>query len=203
MTAGPLRIAWKDAVARILSHPGAGGVVCVAGPVGSGKSTLARRIIGDAGGALISTDDYLPDYDKTPEHLRDEPGSSRLDALAEDAGRLSRGEPAEVPTWCFHEHRRIGSRLVTPAGLVVIEGIHAMHRTLAGVRGVGVLVDASRETRWARWEAIESSGQRGWGVEKARRYFETVAEPTFERYRPEYESAADFIVTNDRGGRGG
>jgi uridine kinase len=53
-------------------------VVGITGAVAAGKSTLARRI----SACVVSTDHYLPDYDRTPEHLRDLPESSDLARLA-------------------------------------------------------------------------------------------------------------------------
>jgi hypothetical protein len=60
-----------------------------------------------------------------------------------------------------------------------------------------VYVDAPAGERWRRWEHLERSGQRGWGVEVARRFFETVAEPTFHARAAEYRASADVIVSND------
>lgn len=196
----PPALPWADAPRRILDHPAlyaAPSVVCIAGPVGSGKSTLARRVSDVAPALLIRTDDYLPDYEITPEHLRDEPDSAHLPELAEHLAQLLRGYPVDLPVWCFHEHRRTATRRAEPSPLIVVEGIHALHAGLDTVRSLGVLVHADPQTRWARWEALESSGQRGWGVEKARTFFHTVADPTFERYREDYLRRADLIVLND------
>ena len=57
-------------------------VVGITGAVAAGKSTLARRL----SACVVSTDHYLPDYDRTPEHLRDLPESSDLARLAQDLG---------------------------------------------------------------------------------------------------------------------
>ncbi len=196
----PARLAWADApatiVARAATRPGPA-VVCIAGRVGSGKSTLARRLADSAPALLISTDDYLPDYDATPEHLRDEPASAHLPELAGHLAHLLAGHPVDLPVWSFHEHRRTHHRRAEPAPLIVVEGIHALHAGLDPVRSLGVLVMASTPTRWARWEALESSGQRGWGVEKARAFFETVADPTFERHHAGYLRRADYLVLNE------
>ena len=172
-------------------------VVCIAGPVGSGKSTLARRLAGSGPALLISTDDYLPDYDATPEHLRDEPDSAHLPELAGHLADLLRGRSVELPVWSFHEHRRTHLRRAEPAPLIVVEGIHALHAGLDAVRCLGVMVMAGTATRWARWEALESSGQRGWGVEKARAFFESVADPTFARHQSGYLRRADYLVLNE------
>ena len=174
-------------------------VVCIAGPVGSGKSTLADRLTQATRAVRISTDDYLPDYERTPKAVRDEPHASHLHELAAHVNLLMRGQPASIPVWSFHEHRRTGVRAAEPAELIVIEGIHALHASLDAVRSVGVLVHASPRTRWARWEILESTGQRGWGVDKAKAYFESIADPTFMKHRPMYESRAHFVVKNDQG----
>ncbi|MFK7882957.1 MAG: AAA family ATPase [Phycisphaerales bacterium] len=202
MTNAPVKLEWEQAPDLILTHPAlkeSGGVICIAGAVGSGKSTLAQRIIGSTNASLISTDDYLPDYSTIPEHVRDEPESSHLDELADHLGQLRRGEAAEIPTWSFHQHRRTGTQIVEPANIIVIEGIHALHPILAAVSTVGVLVEASKKTRWARWEILETTGQRGWGVRKAKAYFDQIADPTFARHRTQYIHRADFLVTNDHG----
>ena len=49
-------------------------VIGVTGAVAAGKSTLARKL----SPLVVSTDHYLPDYDLTPEPLRDVPESSDL-----------------------------------------------------------------------------------------------------------------------------
>lgn len=195
-------------------------LVGITGPVGAGKSTLAARLAGGAlsgaGGAVggagaagvLSTDHYLPDYASTPEHLRDLPESSDLARLARDLTMLRRGEPALVPVWCFHEHRRIGEREVRPVaeggggvfegvGGVILEGLHALHPGHAHLLHVRVYVEASSAVRLARWERLALTGQRGWDAVTTRRFFETVAEPTFARHAAAYRQSADVIVLND------
>lgn len=172
-------------------------VVGITGPVGSGKSTLARSVADAIEGFVLSTDRYLPDYDELPVHLRDEPTYSDVHRLAEDLERLRTEGAGILPIWSFHEHRRTGEEHVRVAGPVVCEGIMALHEQLLPKLDLAVFVEASAQTRWRRWEHIERSGQRGWGVEAAREHFESIAEPTFGRLSQAYRSAASIIVLND------
>ena len=163
------------------------------GPVGAGKSTLARLL----SGAVVSTDDYLPDYELVAEHERDESAHLDWPLLTEHLGELGQGRTAVVPVWSFQTHRREGQRVVHPAEVVVLEGIHALHERVREVLHVRVFVEAPAAVRWARWEHLERTGQRGWGVEKARAFFDGVAEPTFGRREAAYRAAADIVVIND------
>lgn len=197
----PRFLAWSEAAAVILAEAqlrrngGAPVVIGITGPVGAGKSTLASRL----GGALISSDSYLPDYERIPEPERDLPERADLSRLASDLAELRLGLAAEVPIWSFQTHRREGYRRVHPAPLVVCEGIHALDERIAPCLDVRIYVEAPAPVRWQRWEVLEATGQRGWGVERARQYFDGVAEPTFSRYAEVYKRAAQFIVTNERG----
>lgn len=198
--ANATRLSWDEAPLAILAMVSARRVgaspvlVGVTGPVGSGKSSLARRL----GGVTVRTDDYLPDYEGLAEHERDLPERADLDLLNQNLASLRAGETATAPVWCFHEHRRTGKRVIESGALVVCEGIHALHERVAEMYDVRVFVEAPRDVRWSRWKAIEESSERGWGVERARTFFETVAEPTFERYAKAYHASAHVHVINDR-----
>jgi uridine kinase len=195
----PVVISIADAPQRVLAlaaaaakPAGQAAVIGVTGRVGAGKSTLAARL----SVCVLSTDDYLPDYDKVPEAERDDPRHADFSTLLHNVEQLQRGSAARVPVWSFHTHRREGVRLVTPADVIVIEGIHALHGALRAAMQVRVFVEAARATRWERWEHLERTGVRGWGVEKARVFFDGVAEPTFARWEAEYREAAHVVVMN-------
>lgn len=170
-------------------------VVGVTGPVGAGKSLLAASL----SACVLSTDDYLPDYEGVAEAERDEPRHADFARLAANIQELREGRGTLAPVWSFQTHRREGERRVAPHALVVVEGIHALHIGVVSHLDLGVFVEAPTGVRWERWAHLESSGQRGWGVEKARVFFENVAEPTFGRYEGVYRERAGIVVVNDRG----
>jgi uridine kinase len=167
-------------------------VVGITGRVGAGKSTLAARLTP----CVIATDNYLPDYESIPYHERDQPHHADVERLARDLAALRRREPIQAPVWSHHTHRREGYRQLAPADVVACEGIHALHGPVAALLDLKVFVDAPRDVRWSRWETLELTGQRGWGVEKARQYFEHVAEPTFAAAEDQYRDRADIVVIN-------
>lgn len=198
MASGPETVEWNEApgfIAAMLDGPRP--VVGITGPAGAGKSTLARLVAGRTGGLVISTDNYLPDYEGLPVEQRDLPEHADLPLLAEHLRLLRAGSSAEVPVWSFHEHRRTGSRRVGPAsGPIVCEGLFALHGSLGGAVDVRVFVDAPPAVRRARWEEIERRGERGMGVKAALRFFDEVADPTYARFAPGYRGAADVLVKN-------
>ena len=168
-------------------------VIGITGPVGAGKSTLAAQL----SSCVIATDHYFPNYDVTPEHLRDMSEYSDLPRLASDLAALRRGEDVTIPVWSFVSHSREGYQRVQGAPIVVCEGIHALHEIPRAHLDISIYVDAPSTVRWSRWEALELSGVRQLGVEQARAFFHEFAEPIFGRYARGYKSAAHFVVVND------
>ncbi|MBK7404784.1 MAG: hypothetical protein IPJ41_09155 [Phycisphaerales bacterium] len=116
--------------------------------------------------------------------------------LAANLEGLRSGKGVVTPVWCFQEHRRVGWRHVEPDDLIICEGIFALHASVRPLLDLGVYVDAPASVRWRRWEHLEVSGARGWGVERAREYFSQVADPTFLKHAKEYRDAADLVVDN-------
>lgn len=212
---GPDRtVPWDAAVQRVLSLARARvageldrPVIAVTGRVSAGKSLLATKLAQaaagldwiDGDGLVHTTDDYLPDYEGLAIEEVDRPEHSHLEELAENLRSLRAGRAIEAPVWSFHTHGRTGTRTLGPAGLIVLEGIHALNPMFRDLVHVMVIVRAPESVRWARRARIEEAGERGWGVEKARDHFDRVAEPTFAEFEAQYLAAADVVVMNDGG----
>lgn len=193
MAPDPRTVTFEEAADAILAAARAHGpraVVGITGPVAAGKSTLAARI----SACIVGTDHYLPDYDRTPEHLRDLPESSDLPRLARDLAELRAGRATRIPRWTFEAHARVGEQHVEPAPLVVVEGLHALHPIPRAHVDVAVYVDAPRDVRWERAAARERAGDRPWPIEYLRHFFDNVAEPTFAAHAAAYRGAAHVVV---------
>ena len=196
MTPTPRTITFADATETIMEVVRARGqrtVIGVTGAVAAGKSTLARTL----SECVVSTDNYLPDYHTTAEHLRDLPESSDLERLARDIAALRSGCGTNIPLWTFAEHRRIGEQRVETADVVVVEGLHALHALPRQHVDIAVFVDAPQPTRWQRAVAREQAGDRPWPIEYLDKFFYSVAEPTFALHADGYRRAAHFVVIND------
>jgi uridine kinase len=182
----------REAILATALARGPRAVIGVTGAVASGKSTLARAL----SSCVVSTDHYLPDYDATPEHLRDLPESADLVRLARDLAELRAGRATHMPKWSFDTHSRVGEQWIEPASLIVVEGLHALHALPRVHVDIAVFVDAPRDLRWARAAAREKAGDRPWPLEYLEHFFHTVAEPTYARHADAYRAAAHFVVRN-------
>ncbi|NUQ73659.1 MAG: uridine kinase [Polyangiaceae bacterium] len=107
-------------------------VVGIAGGTGSGKTTVARTIaaaLPTESVAMIEYDAYYRDRpDLAPEERAqlnfDHPDSLESDLLVEHLSALRAEKPVEIPIYDFKTHRRrTESRPMTPAPVIIVEGI--------------------------------------------------------------------------------
>lgn len=193
-------VTWAEAVGAIAGRlAGLPGVVGVTGPQGSGKSTLAARLAGAiAGSVVVSTDRYLPDYARLRREEYDLPEHADLALLAAQVAALRTGQAVEAPVWSFVAHARTGRERIGPAsaGVVIIEGIHALAGAVREAVDVAVFVEAPAPVRLGRVVARELAGERGWSAEEAAAFMTGHADPVFERFAGAYRAGADVVVVN-------
>jgi uridine kinase len=141
----------------------------------AGKTTLARTI---PGGQVVGTDEFWDGETFVLERVRTEV----LDPLK--AGREARFASFD---WTAQE-TRAAPHVVLPKGIVVIDGVCALHRMFRDDYDLRVWVDTPRAIRLSRAVARDGPG--------ARRVWEEVWLPSEERYvaRDDPLSAADLVV---------
>ena len=148
--------------------------VGIGGRGGAGKSTLARLI---DGAQIVSTDEFW-----------DGAGFDLARLRAEVFDPLLEGREAPYASWDWSARRPGGIRVVEPRGIVVIEGVCALHRMFRDDYDVRVWVEAPYETRLARGVARDG--------EAARETWVDVWMPREDRYVESDDpvSCADIVV---------
>ena len=148
--------------------------VGIGGRGGAGKSTLARHV---EGAQIVSTDEF---WDGDGFEL------SRL--RAEVFELLVVGREARYASWDWPARRPGGIRVVEPQGIVVVEGVCALHRMFRDDYDVRVWVEAPYERRLERGIARDGEGARASWVERWM--------PMEDRYieRDDPVSCADIVV---------
>lgn len=126
--------------------------VGIGGRGGSGKSTLAGLI---PNAQVVGTDEFWDGEGFDLERLR-----------AEVFEPLVAGATARYASWDWAARRPGGERTVAPCGVVVIEGVCALHRMFRDDYDVRVWVEAPYETRLARGVARDGEAARATWVER-------------------------------------
>jgi uridine kinase len=149
-------------------------LVGIGGHGAAGKTTLARLI---PSAQIVSTDEF---WDGEQFEL------GRI--VREVLTPLSSGEAAHFASYDWAAGERRGSRTIKPSGIVVVEGVCALHRTLRDAYAVRVWVEAPYDVRLAR--AVARDG------EEARRTWTDVWMPSEDRYveRDDPLSCAHLVV---------
>jgi uridine kinase len=150
-------------------------LVGIGGHGGAGKSTLAAQI---PAAQVVGTDEF---WDGTEFEL----SRLRRDVLEP----LLDGVTARFWGYDWAAGRKAHDiRVVSPTGVIVIEGVCALHRMFREAYDVRVWVQAPRELRLERGVARDG--------ESARRQWETVWMPSEERYveRDDPISCAHLVV---------
>ncbi len=177
----------------------------IVGGSASGKTCLAEEIArqhADAGTYVLSEDDYYVDAGNMPgfdphSFNFDEPASKDHDLLLAHLKALKAGQPVEAPLYDFTTHcRREETQLITPAPLVVIEGLHLLASTaIARVLDLTVFVDADRDVRFQRRLARDVA-TRGRQPDFVKHQFETIVDPMHVAHVEPQKDQADLIIEN-------
>ncbi len=150
-------------------------LVGIGGRGGSGKTTLAAAI---PGAQVVGTDEFWDGVSFELTRLR-----------SEVIEPLLRGEPAEYRAYSWPLQRPLEqARVVLPQGVIVVEGVCALHLLFREAYDLRIWVEAPRWLRLARGVARDGEG--------SRQLWERQWMPSEDRYveRDDPVSAAEMIV---------
>lgn len=130
-------------------------IVTIAGGSCSGKTTFVE---GFKNAVIISIDSFYKDIsDLTPDREGkydfDTPEAIDMMACRQAAIDLSEGKEVQVPIYDYVSAKRTGESVVLPpkdGGIVVVEGIFALHPPLHDLGMVRIFIEAPPEIRIAR-----------------------------------------------------
>jgi len=181
-------------------HPTKPLVIGIAGCSGSGKTTLARELTTQLDATLFPLDLYYRDLSQFPLDSRhklnfDHPDSLESELIIEHVRGLASGQPINRPVYDFKTHSRvIGSfDTITPASVVIVEGILALHYPeLLPLYHFSIYVNAPNEICLNR-RIYRDMLERGRTEESVRAQFEATAKPMADLYV--LPSAAHATIT--------
>ena len=176
-------------------------VIGIAGCSGSGKTTLARELANQLDATLFPLDLYYRDLSQFPldsRHKRnfDHPDSLESELIVEHVRALANGKTIQRPVYDFKTHSRVAGAFdtVTPAGVVIVEGILALHYAeLRPLYTFSIYVNAPHDVCLAR-RIHRDMRERGRTEESVREQFEATARPMADLYVTPSAARASVIV---------
>ncbi|MDP9038296.1 MAG: uridine kinase [Acidobacteriota bacterium] len=164
-------------------------VLAIAGCSGSGKTTLARELAGQLEATLFPLDLYYRDLSRFPldsRHKRnfDHPDSLESELIVEHVRGLAAGHPIRRPVYDFRTHSRVLGQYetITPARVVIVEGILALHfPDLLPLYSLAIFVNAPHDVCLAR-RIHRDTRERGRTEQSVREQFHATARPMADLY---------------------
>jgi uridine kinase len=178
-------------------------LIGIAGPSCAGKTELARWLAVRLEAPVLNLDHYYIDLAHLPLEERartnfDEPAAVDHDAILHDAAALRRGEAVIAPLYDFATHARArGGERIVPRGLVVVEGLFALHwAELREHFFVKLFVDAPDRLCLAR-RIERDTRERGRTRESVVEQFAATVQPGAERFIRPSSVYADLVLSGE------
>lgn len=170
-------------------------MIFITGGSASGKTTLANQMKAKFGkdAILISQDSF---YKSTgnPNANYDVPKAFDFKLQKEVFAALARGEEVEIPIYDFSTHSRNGTRIVTPAPIIIFEGLFTFYDSaLLKNADLKVFVDTPADTRLGR-RIIRDVKERGRDVAEVIARWNKDVQPSYKQFISNTKNRADMII---------
>ncbi len=183
-------------------------VVGIGGGTASGKTSLVKRLVDELAKGnndlqilVISMDNYYRDLKQgeTPLNYNfDEPEALCISELADTIMAFCREEKVYIPNYDFKKHCRTpGNQFFKNCAksIIIVEGIHALHKDIYDLYDFTIYVDCPSETRYAR-RLHRDITERGRTEQLVKHQWDTFAQPTFSKYENLYISKSTIIISS-------
>ncbi len=177
-------------------------LIGIAGCSGSGKTTLARELAHQLGATLFPLDLYYRDLSQFPLDDRekrnfDHPDSLESELFIAHIRSLATGQTIQRPVYDFATHSRVADAFdpITPASIVLVEGILALHYTeLFPLYHFSVYVDTPNDVCLER-RIYRDMRERGRTRESVIAQFHATAQPMADLYVLPSQTRASMSVS--------
>mmetsp|Transcript_18449 Transcript_18449/g.43136 ORF Transcript_18449/g.43136 Transcript_18449/m.43136 type:complete len:464 (-) Transcript_18449:121-1512(-) len=175
----------------------------IAGGSASGKTTVCEEIVRSLAPqrvVILNLDDFYRDL--TLEEMKtvgdfnfDVPDAFDIPSMVSCMDTLRDRIPVEVPTYDFANNKRSEiTRSVTPAEVVVVEGILVLHiREIRERCRMKIFVDTDDDVRLAR-RIRRDTGERGRNLEMVLAAYDRFVKPAFDQFVRPSRVEADVII---------
>ena len=182
-------------------------IVGIAGGSCSGKTTLVEQVAATIGTGNIEVLNHDAYYRHRPELTLaernqvnyDHPDALETELAIEHLEKLCSGTRAPLPIYDFSAHLRSTEvRWLTPAPVLVIEGILVLHQPeLRAFMDLKVFVDADPDVRALR-RMERDQRERGRTMESVQQQFLESVKPMHDCYVDPSRNHADLVIPNNR-----
>jgi uridine kinase len=179
-------------------------VIGIAGGTSSGKTTITERISEkyDKDVIVFKLDDYYKDQShKTLDERKivnyDHPNAFDFDLFIEHLKSLINGVAIEKPIYDYSINNRIGTKIVQPKKIIVVEGILIFGRKeLIDLLDYKIFVSASSDIRFIR-RLQRDTKERGRTIDGVINQYLTSVKPMHDLYIEPNKKYADIVILNN------
>jgi len=132
-------------------------VLAIAGGSGSGKTTLTRDIaenLSEGGVTILAQDDFQLGWDfvgqETSKYRWDDPENYAPEELFQALSQLKSGQSVDVPCFDLAINKRSGTKSLSPARLIIFEGLHTISDQFRELVDTSIYVSAPLYARFLR-----------------------------------------------------
>lgn len=175
----------------------------IAGGTGAGKTAIVKRLAtlhGKRSVAVLDQDSYYFNRSHLSEQERaaanfDDPLALDHDLILLHVKHLQSGKSVEKPCYSFITHTRTGEkRTVQPAGLILVEGIFALHDSrLRALMDIKVFIDAAADVRLIR-RLERDTKDRGRTVDSVIQQYVRSVRPMHDQHVEPTKAFADLVL---------